>query len=160
MRTLIVYYSRTGTTRRLVHVFADLLKGDVAEIRCTRYDGGVFRYLLAGYDSVRGNLPAIDAPDTLPAAYDLVLLGCPVWTSHPALPMRAYLSQAPELPPRVATFLTFGGHSTADRAAAELAALVPTPIDRNLALNAARLEDTALRDAANEFATQLTRPSR
>lgn len=155
MRTLVIYYSRTGTTRNLARQLAERLDAEIAEIRCPRYDGGIFRYLLAGYDSVRGNLPAIDAPDASPANYDRVLLGCPVWTSHPSLPMRAYLSRKPELPPRIATFLTYGGHSPAERAAGELADLIPGTVERNLSLNAGAINDTEQKQIACEFAQKL-----
>jgi len=155
MRTLVIYYSRTGTTRNLARQLAERLGAEIAEIRCPRYDGGIFRYLLAGYDSVRGNLPAIDAPDTSPGNYDRVLLGCPVWTSHPALPMRAYLSRKPKLPPWVATFLTHGGHSPAERAAGELADLIPGPVERNLSLNASAMNDMEQQQTAHEFAQKL-----
>lgn len=74
MRTLIVHYSRTGTTRAL----AGALGADVAEIRCKRYQGGFLRYLRAGYNSIEGNLPPVEAPPTAAAAYDLVLIGGPV----------------------------------------------------------------------------------
>lgn len=155
MRTLVVYYSRTGTTRTLARLLAGRLDAGIAEIGCARYEGGILRYLLAGYDSVCGKLPVIDAPDASPADYDLVLLGCPVWTSHPATPMRAYLSLKPELPPRVATFLTYGGHSAASRAAAELAELLAGPVERNLSLNADAMDDAARRQTADAFAKAL-----
>jgi len=60
LRTLIVYYSRTGTTATIARALANRLDGDTREIRCDRYTGGLLRYLLAGYDSVRGNLPEIE----------------------------------------------------------------------------------------------------
>lgn len=155
MRTLVIYYSRTGTTRNLAERLAGQLDADIAEIGCRRFDGGIFRYLLAGYDSVRGNLPVIDMPDASPADYDLVLLGCPVWTSHPALPMRAYLSLKPAMSARVATFLTHGGHSPASRVAGELADFLSVPVERHLSLNAGAMNDTEQYQAAHEFAQKL-----
>lgn len=38
------------------------LGADLAEFRCKRYQGGLLRYLRAGYDSVSGNLLPIEAP--------------------------------------------------------------------------------------------------
>ncbi len=62
MKTLIVYYSRTGTTKTVATALADTLGADLGEIRCGRYRPGIFRYPRAGYDSLKGNLPPIEAP--------------------------------------------------------------------------------------------------
>lgn len=61
-------------------------------------------------------------PQTRFLDYDLVLIGGPIWTSYPALPIRALLAGKPELPERVGLFLTYGGHSSPDKAIAEVAA--------------------------------------
>lgn len=134
MRTAIVFYSRTGHTRAIAERLAGLLDGDLVEIQCPRYRTGWFRYLLAGYDSVKGNLPAIDVPKTDLAEYDLVLIGSPVWTSYPALPMRAFLSGHRKLPDRVAVFFSHGGHSPPEKAVAAVNALLSRPVGSTLAL--------------------------
>lgn len=46
MRTLVIYYSRTGyysrigTIRKAAQTLTDMLGADTAEIRCERYGGG------------------------------------------------------------------------------------------------------------------------
>ena len=139
MRTLIVYYSRTGVTATIAKALASSLGADMREIRCDRYASGILRYLLAGYDSVRGSLPEIVMPDFTADHYDLVLIGTPVWTSHPALPIRAFLDNKPELPARVAVFLTHGGHSPQKTCIEELAAMLPVPIEASLTFNSAQV---------------------
>lgn len=134
MRTAIVFYSRTGHARAIAGRLAGLLDGDLVEIRCRRYRTGWLRYLLAGYDSVKGNLPAIDMPEADLAAYDLVLIGAPVWTSYPALPVRAFLAAQPKLPDRVAVFFSCGGHSPPEKAVAEVNALLGRPVESTLAV--------------------------
>lgn len=156
VRTLIVYYSRTGTTRALAAALADALGADLAEIRCKRYQGGLFRYLRAGYDSVKGNLPPIEVPPVAAADYDLVLIGGPVWTSHPALPIRAYLAGAPPLPDRIGLFLTYGGHSPARTAIEELAALLPGPFEASLSAPGKDVGDGSIANAIGIFVDLLT----
>ncbi len=151
MRTLIVYYSRTGTTRTLATALARSLGADLAEIRCPRYEGGVFRYLRAGYDSIKGNLPPIEMPPCAPLEYDLVLIGGPVWTSHPALPIRAYLADNPVLPTRVGLFLTHGGQSPARTTIQELAALLPGRFEASLAVRSDDVRDNEISDAVGNF---------
>lgn len=157
MLTLIVYYSRTGTTRRLADALAAELKADVSEIRCGRYRPGGLRYLRAGYDSVRGNLPPIEMPQKTPSEYDLVLIGAPVWTSYPALPIRAYLDNSPELPTRIALFLTHGGHSPPEKAVEMMTSLLPRQIEAALALNADDVNGDALPEKVRSFADGLQR---
>lgn len=134
-KAAIVFYSRTGATRKLAATLAAELSAETGEIRCPRFRPGGLRYLLAGYHSVKGNLPAIESPAIGLSAYDLVLLGTPVWTSHPSLPMRSFLTRKPHLPDDVAVFLTFGGHSPAEKAIAELNELLPRPPVATLAVS-------------------------
>ena len=155
LRTLIVYYSRTGTTGIIARALASRLNADTREISCGRYAGGILRYLLAGYESVRGNLPEIVMPDFTADHYDLVLIGAPVWTSHPALPIRAFLDSKPELPARVAVFVTHGGHSPPQTCIDELAAMLPVPIEASLTFNSAQVSAGKFADQVNDFAGEL-----
>ena len=147
-----MYYSRTGTTATIARALADQLDADVCQISCDRYSGGLLRYLLAGYDSVRGNLPEIEMPEFAAEQYDLALIGTPVWTSHPALPIRTFLDRRPELPGRVAVFLTYGEHSPAQTCIDELAELLPVPIEAKLTVNSDQVSGDKFADAVCEFA--------
>jgi flavodoxin len=57
MKTLVPYYSLSGTTRTVATQLAGDLGADIEEIRCKRYLPGFWGYLRAAYDSARGNLP-------------------------------------------------------------------------------------------------------
>lgn len=155
MHTLIVYYSRSGTTRKIAHVLKAALEADIAEINCERYRPGALRYLRAGYDSLRGNLPRIECPAFTADEYDLVLIGAPVWTSYPAVPIRAFLKEKPNLPPKVGVFLTYGGHSPAERAVEVMAAALPVPISAVLALRSQEIEDIRFSEAIPAFIQRL-----
>ena len=154
-KILIVYYSRTGTTRKLANALAERLGADVVEIRCNRYTGGIFRYLRAGYDSVKGNLPPIDMPETDAMAYDLVLVGAPIWTSYPALPLRAFLAAKPNLPERVGLFLTSGGHSPQEKAVAEAEKFLNAPLAGSLAVQEKDVKEGNFADAMAGFVEKM-----
>ncbi|MCR9136395.1 MAG: hypothetical protein NXI27_10400 [Alphaproteobacteria bacterium] len=156
MRTAIIYYSRTGTTRRMADALAAELDADIGEIQCPRYRRGPVRYLLAGYNSVKGNLPSIKDPAINPSSYDLVLIGTPVWTSHPSLPVRAYLAAKPSLPARIGLFVTHGGHSPAETALTELAALLPVPPAETIALQKDKVLSGDVSDRIHAFARSLS----
>ena len=156
MRTLIVFYSRTGTTKKLALALADALNAELREIECKRYRPGILRYLRAGYDSVRGNLPPIEFQFDLKPVYDLVLVGTPIWTSHPALPVRTFLTQhtVPEAP--VGLFLTHGGHSPPQDAIKEMETLLARPAEATLVMNENDMSDSRVAGCVRTFVEKLT----
>ncbi|MEO0440711.1 MAG: hypothetical protein AAF067_07535 [Pseudomonadota bacterium] len=155
MKTLILYYSRTGTTETVANALAAELDAEIARIACRKYDGGWFRYLLAGYDSVKGRLPPIDVPDLDFRSFDRVILGTPIWTSYPALPMRAFLSDKPELPDRISLFLTYGGHSPPEKAEQAIADLVPGTLEARLNISQKAVEAGQMAEPITEFVRKL-----
>lgn len=159
MQTAILYYSRTGVTRTVAEALATKLDAELMEIRCPRYRPGALRYLRAGYDSVKGNLPQIEMPPLVTKGLGLLVIGGPVWTSHPALPLRSFLAQAGNLPPRIGLFLTYGGHSDSELAFAEMASGLPNPAEACIALTAADIGDGSYLAALEAFAAQLMHPA-
>ncbi len=136
MRTLIVYYSLGGTTRKLAEALAKTLSADVAEVRCSRYGRGTIDFLKACYDSLMSRSPEVEVNHALPQTYDLVLVGGPVWAGHIAAPIRTYLSSRRGQFKRMAFFLTSGGVST-NRTLTEMAEIAGATPQATLALRTA-----------------------
>lgn len=158
MKTLIVYYSRTGHTAKVAQLLATALEADAAEIQCNRYRPGWFSYLRAGYDSVKGIMPPIDVPHVQFLNYDLIILAAPIWTSYPALPLRAFLALGTDLPARVALLLTYGGHSLPDKAIAFVADLLPVELEATLAVRQEDVDGCGLPAITDSFLRQLSTP--
>lgn len=156
-KVLIVFYSRSGTTRRLAAALAQRLDAEVAEIRCERYGRGVFGFMRAAYDSLRGNLPPVETSQKVTGDYDIALLGAPVWTSHPAVPLRAFLQSSPDLPARVALFLTYDGHSAPEVAIRETQALLPGTLQASLSLRGEEVRGSGLAELVENFSDRLDR---
>jgi menaquinone-dependent protoporphyrinogen IX oxidase len=159
MRTLVVYYSLAGTTRTLAQAIARELGADVEEIRCRRYYPRPWGILKAGFDSVARRLPPIEAPELTPGAYDLVLVGAPMWASHPATPVQAFLRrEAGRLPASLGCFLTFGGSPAAEKALGEMAALAGRKPVATLAVRDRDVKSGGLTSALAAFTAALRVP--
>lgn len=109
MRSLVVYHSHSGNTRRAAERVAQDLGADVIEVRSTRYGAGAISYIRAAFDSWRGRLPDIEAVGGSPEQYDFVMLMGPVWAGHASTPLRAYLARNRSKFKRAAFVLTCGG---------------------------------------------------
>jgi len=108
-RILVVYYSRSGTTREVAEQLATLLGADLEEISDPTPRTGVLGFLLSCIEAQRRRLPPIASSIHAPAGYDLVVIGTPVWTSSVSNPVRAYLRRHRDVLRKVAFFCTCGG---------------------------------------------------
>jgi hypothetical protein len=154
MRTLVIYYSRTGTTRKAARALADMLGADTAEIRCERYGVGGLGYIRAAYDSVRGTRPAIVIPTAVDSNYDLVVIAAPLWTTYPAVPARSFLADRKPFPGRVALLLTHLG-SPPDKAFAMMEAHLGRPAEGKLALRQTDIKSESASAALQAFTEDL-----
>lgn len=141
MRSLVVYHSRTGTTRKVAELAAKKLGADIVEVRTPHYGLGALNYLRAGYDSLYGKMPEIDAGRALPGSYDFVLLLAPVWAGHASTPLRAYLMRNKGIK-RAAAVLTCGGH-TPPKAFDELATLAVIKLEGAFVLRETDIKKSA-----------------
>ena len=89
--------------------------------------------------------------------YALAVICSPIWTSHPSLPIRAYLSRQPQLPRRIALALTYGGHSPPGRAIEELGDLLSRPPETSISLKETQMQDGTFANAVDKFVARLTR---
>lgn len=119
MKTLIIYFSRDGSTKKAALALAEKLSAHVEEVGpVERYDG-ILGYFRAAIDSLRGNLPAIDPIEQSPRNFELTVVAAPLWAGHAATPIRTYLSNHKGEFRKIASLITRGG-SSADQAFAEI----------------------------------------
>ncbi len=109
MRTLVVSYSRNGTTRELARALGQALVADVEEIVDPTPRAGTIGYLVSGFESITKRAAPIRPRVKDPRDYDLVVVGTPVWAGIMSSPVRAYLEAVRGRLPRVAFFCTMGG---------------------------------------------------
>lgn len=164
-KLLVVYYSRTGTTRRLGRELAKALGADTDEIvEASGRDG--FSGYWRSVSEARRRLPAATAAGGRdPSAYDLVIVGTPVWAWSVSSPVRAYLAVNRARIRDVAFFATMGG-TGANSAFAQMEALVGKASRAALAVTAREIvkggydEDLKAFVAAVHGAKPAGRPAR
>lgn len=133
MKILIAYFSRSGYTRHLAEALARRLDAQLAPIEESRPRDGVTGYLRSLDEALRGRDATILRPALDPGDFDLVLVGTPVWASHPSSPARAFARLYGPRIKQAALFCTLGG-SGGERALRELAAIVDRAPVATLAL--------------------------
>ncbi|MEM2902803.1 MAG: flavodoxin [Candidatus Bathyarchaeia archaeon] len=106
MRTLVVFYSRTGNTRLVSEAIARSLNADVEEIKDKKSRDGILGFLRSGYEAIFGRLSCIEPTEKGPEGYDLVIIGSPVWAGRLSSPVRTYMSLYGNKIKKVAFFAT------------------------------------------------------
>jgi len=150
-RILIVYYSRSGYTKRAAEALAERLDASLLLIEEQRSRRGVFGYLRSAWEALR----RIDADIALPAVnladFDLVLIGTPVWASRPSSPARTFAGRHRGRIKRAALFCTLGG-SGAEAALAALQQVLGRAPLATLALTDRELDSGAAGAKIDSFA--------
>jgi menaquinone-dependent protoporphyrinogen IX oxidase len=110
MKVLVVFYSRTGSTKKVADELKNQLEADIDEITEPIGRGGPIGWIKSGRDASRRTIVEINKPKVDPSTYDLVVVGSPVWSWTLSSPVRSYLSLMREKLPRVAFFCTEDGN--------------------------------------------------
>jgi flavodoxin len=153
-RFLVAYYSWTGNTAKVARLITETLSADVEEIHEATPRGGLLAFPAAVVASVlKKSSPIMPATKNV-ADYDVVILGCPVWASNMATPMRTYIERENRAMKQVALFCTLGG-SGGKAALARMAALCGRASLADLTVNATATYSGDWRGLTENFARQV-----
>jgi len=103
---LVVYYSRTGNTKRVAEDIANLLGADIERIIDKKNRNGFWGFLIAGKDALSKKITQIEKTEKNPANYDIVIIGTPIWAGSITPAVRTYLLQNKNSLKRIAVFTT------------------------------------------------------
>ena len=92
MKTLCLYYTRTGTTKAAMEKLAQVLDADLAEYTDGKDRSGVMGYIGACFVSAKKTRVTI-TEHVDPASYDRVIIGMPIWVEGPCAIGRAFINQ-------------------------------------------------------------------
>jgi hypothetical protein len=134
-KILVVFYSRSGTTRRIAMALSATLGGSVEEILEGRGRDGFLGYWRSIIEARRRHLPNIQRAKNDPSSFDLVVIGTPVWAWSVSSPVRAYLTANKDRLPAVAFFRTLGGKGS-ETAFAQMQSIIGKPPRATCAITA------------------------
>lgn len=155
MKVLVVFYSRTGTTRKLATAIGAGCRADIEEIRDVRSRKGILRGWWRSILEVRrGSETPILPTEKHVEDYDLVVVGTPVWASSISSPLRTWLNRHRRELKRVAVLVTQGGRG-GDKAIAQLTTLFGLTPAAELIVNARDVASGAYRQRLDEFVARL-----
>ena len=95
MKTLVVFYSYSGNTKKIASELAANEAADICEIKDISRPGIIKAYTKGILDTVRGKSRPIQSLNTDLAAYDCLFLLSPVWAGNPPPPVNAALEKLP-----------------------------------------------------------------
>jgi len=104
MKSLVVFFTRTGNTKRVAEELATKLKADIEELSDLKNRSGIVGWLRAGKGGASGKSTEIKAVKSDVLKYDLVLLGTPVWAGNVCPAVRAFIEQNKSEMKKVAFF--------------------------------------------------------
>jgi flavodoxin len=106
VKSLVVYYSRSGNTRRVAEMIARQLGADLQELVDTIGRHGIMSWLRAGRDAMKERMTKLEPLQHQPGDYDYIVVGSPVWAMHPCPAVRTFLSSNDLKGKKVALFCT------------------------------------------------------
>lgn len=155
MRSLVVFYSRTGTTKKIAEAISGALKCDMEEIFDTKNRAGLLGFLRSGMEATFNMTTTLKGIKNDPAPYDIVVVGTPIWSHKISSPIRTYLYQNKGNLKNVALFCTYGSAVADTLADIVEAACGKRPLDC-LKVTMDEVMEGAYREKARAFADGLS----
>jgi flavodoxin len=109
MKTLVVYYTRTGNSKFAAETIAAELGADLEEVVDLKNRQGRLAYMSCGRDAMSGKETEIAPTKRNPSEYDLIVIAQPVWAWSPTPAIRTYVNKNDLSGKKVALF--FGGEN-------------------------------------------------
>ena len=106
MKTLVIYYTRTGNAKFIAETIAAGLGADIEEIVDLKSRQGKLSFISAGRDAMRAKETEIAQTKRTPTDYSLIVIGQPVWAGNPTPAIRTYMNKNDLSGKKVALFFS------------------------------------------------------
>ncbi|WP_297824908.1 flavodoxin [uncultured Methanobrevibacter sp.] len=149
MKSLVAYYSRTNTTKKLAESIANSVNADIEEVKPKVNYQGKIGFARGGKDALQAKIVDLEDLKYDPADYDVVYLGAPVWAGKAANPLISYIKQNEGKFSNVKFFITAGGEGF-DGALKQLEEATTKP-QKTLSLTTKEVKKDLFEDKLNSF---------
>jgi len=156
MKTLILFYSRTGITKKIAENLTNSLGADMEEVFDTVNRSGVFGYMRAGKDAISKKLTIIKPLIHNLSDYDLIIIGTPVWVGLMATPIRTIITEQKDKIKQVALFCTQGATNT-QGALADMTKLLEKQIVATLEISTKEVVNNNFTEKLNKFVSEINK---
>ena len=156
MKTLILFYSRTGITKKIAENLTNSLGADMEEVFDTVNRSGVFGYMRAGKDAISKKLTIIKPLIHNLSDYDLIIIGTPVWVGLMATPIRTIITEQKDKIKQVALFCTQGATNT-QGALADMTKLLEKQIVATLEISTKEVVNNNFAEKLNKFVSEINK---
>ena len=93
MRILVVFYSRTGSTKKIGELLSKELNSESEEIIDTKRRKGIIGFIISGKDATLKKLANIEKIQKDPENFDVIILGTPIWNRNMTPAIRTYITE-------------------------------------------------------------------
>ena len=151
MKTLVVYFSRSGVTKALAEQIARLCGADIEPVKDLTVRDGLLGYTKSLLQAAWHREVLIGRSEYPPGDYDLIVLGTPIWCWNMSSPIRSYMKRYQGQFRRVALFCTYGSAGE-EKVFADMQALCGVEPIATLAVTTQTIRDGSIQQKVNDFA--------
>ena len=108
-KSLVVYYSRTGATKKVAEKIAEELSCDIEEIIDLKKRTGIIGFIFCGRDASEKRSTRIRDVNYDPSKFDLVIICTPIWAGNMTPAIRTYIGRFKNIFSSIAFLCTMGG---------------------------------------------------
>ncbi|MDR2757775.1 MAG: flavodoxin [Spirochaetaceae bacterium] len=111
MKTAVIYYSYEGNCALIAELIKNVLEADLIELRTAddKKRQGFSKYLWGGRQVIMKETPSLKPYTVDPEAYDLIIIGTPVWAANPTPALNTFLGEQRIRNKKIALFCCHAG---------------------------------------------------
>jgi len=109
LKSIVLYYSRTGKTAVAAKAIADKISSEIIEVKDLKSRKGLIGWIRAALDARSMKTTQIEPSTVNTADYDIIYLGTPVWAGKPAPAINTAINNFEIRGKDIILFVTLGG---------------------------------------------------
>jgi flavodoxin len=107
MKSLVVFYSRTGKTRLVAKTISWEVNGSLLELReAKRRKEGTATYVSASFDAIMNRKSKLEPFEVSIGTYDVIFIGSPIWVGRLPPAINTFISSVDLKDKRIVAFFT------------------------------------------------------